>query len=191
MWEEKKQQLRAIYDRFEQEAEVYKQKAICKLGCTYCCTDVGNVDINTLEGSIIWEWVHRLKPIERRKIKQKVALNKKQKEWGETARCPFLQENRACLIYDIRPFSCRQLYSVQECRPQGPTVHRQAVRLAQKAVRGMQQLDDTGYSGDLRFIYHLLEKNSFRKLYISGGFDPGRIMTFGKRHKIIINRYVS
>lgn len=191
MWEEKQRRIQAIYERFEQEVQAYKQAALCKLGCTYCCTNMGNVDINTLEGRILWEWVNHLKSKEKKKIKQKLVLNKKQKERGETVRCPFLQEDGACLIYHIRPFSCRQLYSVRECRSQGPTVHRQAVKLAKKAVRDMQQLDDTGYSGHLSFIYHLLEKDSFRKLYISGGFDPGRIMTFGKRHKIIINRYVS
>ena len=189
MWEEKKKRLQAIYDRFEQGVQVYKKGALCELGCTYCCTNMGSVDINTLEGHILWEWVSCLKPPKRKKIKQKLAVNKTQKERGKTVQCPFLKKDGACLIYDIRPFSCRQLYSVRKCGLQGPTVHRQAVRLAQKAVRDMQQLDDTGYSGHLSFIYHLFEKDSFRKLYMSGGFDPGRIMAYGKGHQIIINRY--
>jgi hypothetical protein len=53
----------------------------------------------------------------------------------------------------------------------------------------MQELDDTGYSGHLSFILHLLEKASFRNQYVRGGFDPKKIMRFGKSHRIMINRY--
>ncbi len=55
----------------------------------------------------------------------------------------------------------------------------------------MQQLDDTGYSGHISFILHLLDRPSFRKLYLAGGFDPQKIMAFGRAHGIIINRFVS
>jgi len=189
MWEDKKKQLRAIYDRFEQEVRPFKQHAICRLGCTYCCTDVGNVDINTLEGLIIWERTNGFVQNQKQDIRDKLNQNKTQKEQETVARCPFLGQDGACLIYDIRPFSCRQLYSVRQYQGQGPTVHRQALVLAKKAVRDMQQVDNTGYSGHLSYILYLLEKPSFRKLYVKGGFDPGRIMTFGKNHHIVINRY--
>jgi Fe-S-cluster containining protein len=190
MWQDKKNQLQAIYDRFEQAARPYKAHAICALGCTYCCTDVGNVDINTLEGLIIWERMDSFFQDQKQKIVQRLDQNKRQKEQGSIARCPFLQRDVACLIYDIRPFSCRQLYSIRQCEGQGPTVHRQAVALAKKAVREMQRVDNTGYSGHLSFILYLLEKPSFRDLYLQGGFDPGIIMAFGKSHGIVINRYV-
>jgi hypothetical protein len=189
MWKDKYKRLRAIYDRFEKEVSQYKENAICKLGCTYCCTDVGNVDINTLEGLMVWERINSFAPEQKHRIRHKLDQNKRQKEQGRIARCPFLGEDGACLIYDIRPFSCRQLYSVRECRGQGPTVHRQAVTMAKKAVRDMQGIDDTGYSGHLSFILYLLDKANFRTLYVKGGFDPGRIMKFGKSHGIIINRY--
>jgi hypothetical protein len=54
----------------------------------------------------------------------------------------------------------------------------------------MQQLDDTGYSGHLSHILYLLEKPGFRNFYLAGGFDPSRIMKFGKAHGLIINRFV-
>ncbi|MBW1717643.1 MAG: hypothetical protein JRJ77_17835 [Deltaproteobacteria bacterium] len=53
----------------------------------------------------------------------------------------------------------------------------------------MQRLDDTGYSGHISFILYLLDKPGFRKLYLSGGFDPGKIARFGKSHGIVINRF--
>lgn len=187
-WEEKKQTLKAIYERFERDAQAFKKEAICKIGCTYCCTDVGNVDINTLEGLIIRERIKTFPPPLKGQIQKKLAQNKRAKEKQDIAPCPFLKEDDTCLIYEVRPFSCRQLYSVRECRNRGPTVHRQAVALAKKAVREMQQLDDTGYSGHLSFILYLLDRPAFRKLYLAGGFDPQGIMKFGKAHGIIINR---
>ncbi len=190
-WQNKKKKLKEIYERFESDAQEYKQHAICKIGCTYCCADVGNVDINTLEGLVIQEWIKRLPHPLKGQIQKKLAENKRDKEKQNIAPCPLLNEDGTCLIYDIRPFSCRQLYSIRECRGHGPTVHRQAVALAKKAVRAMQQLDDTGYSGHISFILHLLDRPSFRKLYLAGGFDPQKIMAFGRAHGIIIDRFVS
>jgi len=56
----KKERLQEIYERFETDAHKFKKDAICKIGCTYCCTDVGNVDTTTLEGVIILERVNSL-----------------------------------------------------------------------------------------------------------------------------------
>ncbi len=54
----------------------------------------------------------------------------------------------------------------------------------------MQQLDDTGYSGHISFVLYLLDRPEFRKIYLSGGFDPSKIMEFGKNHGMVINRNV-
>ncbi len=186
--EEKKKRLKEIYARFEIDAYEFKKDAICKIGCTYCCTDVGNVDIITLEGVIIQERVNGLPQPVKGQVKRKIAQNKREKEKEKITRCPFLKEDNTCLIYDIRPFSCRQLYSIRECRNRGPTVHRQATELAKEAVKEMQQIDDTGYSGHMSFILYLLDRPGFRKSYLSGGFDPGKIAKFGKTHGLVINR---
>jgi len=189
IWDEKKEKLKEIYERFEVDAHEFKKDAICKIGCAYCCTDVGNVDTITLEGLIIIERVNILPQSLKPQIEKKIAQNRLDKEKKNIARCPFLKEDDTCLIYDIRPFSCRQLYSIRECRGRGPTVHRQAMALAKAAVRGLQRLDDTGYSGHLTFILYLLDRPDFRKFYLSGGFDPGKIAKFGKSHRLVINRF--
>lgn len=189
--EEKKERLEEIYERFEADAQEYKKHAICKIGCTYCCTDVGNVDIITLEGTIIRERVNSLPRPLKRQVKRKIAQNKLEKEKKRISRCPFLKEDNTCLIYDIRPFSCRQLYSVRECRNRGPTVHRQATEMAKEAVKEMQRIDDTGYSGHISFILYLLDRPGFRKSYLSGGFEPGKIAKFGKTHALVINRFAT
>jgi Fe-S-cluster containining protein len=186
---EKKKRLKEIYEHFEQDVFEFKKDAICEIGCTFCCTDVGNVDAITLEGVIIRQRVNGLSQPLKRQLKKEIAQNRREKEKKKIAPCPFLKEDDTCLVYDIRPFSCRQLYSIRQCRGRGPTLHREARELARKAVREMQQLDDTGYSGHLSFILYLLETPGFMKLYLSGGFDPGRIAKFGKAHSLVINRF--
>jgi len=188
---EKRKKLQMLYELFETNADEYKKHAICKIGCTYCCTDAGKIDILTLEGLIIRERLKCMPKPLRRAIKKKLAQDKRANENKKIVRCPFLKKDNTCLIYDIRPFSCRRLYSVQECRGRGPTIHRQASELAKNSVREMQRLDHTGYSGHISFILDLLDRTDFRTLYLSGGFDPGKIIVFGKAHDIIINTIVS
>jgi Fe-S-cluster containining protein len=185
---DKKKQLKKIYEDFEVKAHPFKRDAICQVGCAYCCTDVGNVDTVTLEGLIIWERLNTLPRLLRSRIQKKIVQNRRERELAKIVRCPFLKEDDTCLVYDIRPFSCRQLYSLKECRGRGSTVHRQAVEIAKAAVRDLQRLDDTGYSGHLSFILHLFDRDYFKKIYLSGGFDPGKIASFGKSHGLIINR---
>lgn len=183
----KRKQLKNIYEDFERKADPFKKNAVCKIGCTFCCTHFGNVDIITLEGLIIHEWIAKLNVQDRSGIRKKLTQNMEKKANGVISRCPFLTADNSCGIYDIRPFSCRQLYSFKLCTEQGPTAHRQIVDLAKLTTQRLQQMDATGYSGHISYILCLLEKPVFRKLYMSGGFNPREIMSFGKKHGIIIN----
>ena len=187
-FEEKKEKLHNNYDRFERENLPYCQQAFCKPGCSFCCTYMGNIDIVTLEGLIILEHIESQPEEFQAALKKKIAVNRTEKEKGRKPPCPFLQENNTCLIYAIRPFSCRQLYSVRECGDGGPMAHRRAVESARSTVREIQQIDDAGYSGHISYVLQLLDNTSFRKLYLSGGFAPEKIMKFGKAHGLIINR---
>jgi len=185
---EQKHELDAIYKGYEKAAALFKAGAICKPGCAFCCTHFGRVDITTLEGRVIWDWVSQRRPEDRAALQRKIEKNRKTKEKGATAPCPFLKPDHTCLIYPIRPFSCRQLYSVRPCEGRGPTVHRQSRETAKKAIAQLQNLDETGYSGHISYILHLLDQKDFRKLYYKGGFDPNLIKGFGKKHGIVINR---
>ncbi len=187
----KTDQMQSIYEYFETEAQLFKAAAICKAGCAFCCIHFGNVDITTLEGVRIHAWIEELAPAAKTAIRQKIAANMQKKTKNAAARCPFLNQDNTCRIYEIRPFSCRQLYSLRECTDRGPTVHRQAVELARKTVQKLQRLDTTGYSGHISYIVHLINKPEFRKIYLAGGYDPAKIMSFGKKHGIIINRMAS
>jgi hypothetical protein len=186
---EKTTSLREIYVRYEKAAEKFKGQAVCRRGCTSCCTIVGNVDVVTLEGLIIRERISELRPDVGKEIRERLTENRSRYERRMQSDCAFLDGEGACMIYDVRPFSCRQLYSIKQCDGGGPTVHRQAVVLARDTVREIQRLDDNGYSGHLSYILNLLDGDEFRNVYLSDGFDPGRIMKFAKSHGIAINRF--
>lgn len=188
-FEVKKEKLFDVYGRFALETTPFLQQAFCKPGCSFCCTFMGNIDILTLEGLIIIEHIEAQPEEFQAELKKLSKENMTLKENGQKPPCPFLQKNNTCLIYAVRPFSCRQLYSVRECSGGGPMAHRQAVEAARSTVREIQQLDDTGYSGHISYIIDLLDDPTFRKLYLSGGFVPEQIMKFGKAHGLIINRF--
>ena len=187
----KKERLAEIYADYGQKVRPYKAAAVCKIGCAFCCNHFGNVDVITLEGLIVHEWICGLKTPAQRGIRKKIANNMKMRKKRSTAACPFLKNDKTCGIYAIRPFSCRQLYSLKECTGEGPTVHRKAVALSKMTVQRLQQLDINGNSGHISFILHLLDRPGFRMLYQAGGFNPGEIASFGKTHGIVINRSVS
>ena len=187
----KKKQLTEIYAEFEKQTGEYRKNTVCQRGCSFCCTNVGNVDIVTLEGLVIQEYVSTLSKKTKAGIKKKLLKNKSEKENQNIVKCPFLKDDNSCLIYDIRPFSCRQLYSLEKCNGNGPVIHRQAVEMAKETVKAIQKLDNTGYSGHISYILYMLNMPEFKKLYLSGGFDPTQIIDFGKEHGILINRIVS
>jgi hypothetical protein len=188
--EEKKRNLLPIYRAFEEAVGDMKTLAVCGVGCNFCCTRMGKIDITTLEGLVILERLEDMNGEASNELLRKSERNRREKEKGTTSPCPFQDSAGACLVYDVRPFSCRQLYSLRKCDRGGPLIHRQAVETAEKTVRKIQGLDDSGYSGHLSFILHLLGLPEFRKLYLAGGFDPAKIANFGKIHGIIINRHV-
>ena len=184
-------QLKEIYSRYETAAACHKKDAVCRIGCAFCCTSVGNVDITTLEGMVIRSHMASLPKKQRLRLEKAVLANRRDKETRPLVPCPFLASDKTCSVYEVRPFSCRQLYSVKVCGDNGPTLHREAAALSTATVRALQQIDDTGYSGHISHILRLLDMPRFRKLYLSGGFDPAAIMDFGKTHGIAINRFMT
>jgi Fe-S-cluster containining protein len=188
---EKRKKLRELYDQYEKEVAEFKKASACEIGCADCCIDVGNIDITTLEGIIIHEQMNSFGEQLSAEIKNRLAKNKAEREEKKLSRCAFLNEDKLCIIYDIRPFSCRQLYSVKRCDGASPTIHLQAVETGKQIRKKIQQLDLSGYSGHTSYILYLLDKESFRKRYLSGKSDPKRIIDFGRSHGILINRYLN
>ena len=185
---EKMSRVQNVYEQFEADTAEFRQAAVCKPGCAYCCNEMGTIDITTLEGVMIHERLAQLKRPALSKVTKQLTRDIRRREKNEKTRCPLLQKNNRCMIYTTRPFSCRQLYSLKLCGEQGPTLHRQAVSLAKTAVAMIQAIDDTGYSGHLSYGLHMLGSEKFWRVYRTGGFNPEEIMVFGKSHNIVSNR---
>lgn len=188
----KRKRLETIYTDFEAAAAPYKADAACGKGCCFCCTDAGSIDITTLEGLVIRDGIARLPRARQVAVRKALAADMKRRERQLPSACPLLMKNGACLLYAARPFACRRIYSLKTCnRDQHPIVNRQVMNLGDRAIQDLQRLDDTGYSGHLSFILHMLETPAFVNPYLNGAFAPETVMVFGKRHGIVINRMVA
>ncbi len=186
---EKIQQLRDIYKRFEAKSSAYKKEAACKKGCGFCCKEAGSIDITTLEGLAIRKAMKGFSRSRQKSLTKRFQQEIKKREKKIIAPCPFLMKNNACMIYEIRPFSCQRIYSMHVCtRENPPVVSRQVMDAAGQSIRELQQLDINGYSGHMSFILYMLSTPAFLDTYKSGAFKPEEIMEFGKSHKISINK---
>ena len=191
-WEAKRAALSLIYRRFEEAAADFKASAVCAPACSFCCSDAGRIDITTLEGLIISQQIEAGWTRSRRhSLFKRIKQQRRRLAKGDTPGCPLLSKKQLCTIYDQRPFSCRQLYSLKRCGPQGPVIHRQVHALAAASIKKIQALDDTGYSGHISHMLWLLADADFARLYRRGDFNPRALGTFGKDHGLVINRMVS
>lgn len=188
---EKRKRLEELYDQYERDVAEFKKSAACVRGCATCCIDVGNIDIVTIEGISIYNRLATFEEPLRSEIRTRLARNKMDREKGRLSQCAFLRKDKTCMIYDIRPFSCRRLYSVRRCNGGPPIIHRQALGIANQIVKKIQQLDFNGYSGHISYILYLLDRKDFRKAYLCDRFNPQKIANFGQSHGILINKCIS
>jgi Fe-S-cluster containining protein len=166
--ETKAKKLLDLYQDFEEKARVHREAAVCGVGCADCCINVGNVDAVTLEGWLILEHIKGMDLGRRSQLMKMIEENAQEKKESTYARCAFLQDNLSCVIYPVRPFSCRRLYSLVRCGENGPTVHRQVWQMAEETIAAIQALDSDGCFGHLSHILLLLQEPQFRKTYLSG-----------------------
>lgn len=188
---DKKDRLKAIYNDFETAAAAYKTEAACGQGCAFCCTDAGSIHITSLEGLVIRDRIAALSRPRQKAVKKALAIDMKRREQKKPSACPFLMKNRACMVYNVRPFACRRIYSLKVCsRDQHPVLSRQMMAIGDKTIRTLQQLDHSGYSGHLSYILYMLDTPEFLSTYLAGEYRPAAVRTFGKSHGIVINRVV-
>jgi hypothetical protein len=185
---EKKRLVFKLYDEYERLVEPFKEQAVCAKGCASCCIYVGNVGATTLEGLIILEYLQGWEHQAIEEINLGLRENRSEKLNSVLVRCPFLDEESSCLIYAVRPFSCRRLYSVKKCDGQGAVVHRRSLVLGQKMEKELQELDPKGCSGHLSFILHLLKKEPFRRGYLKGSWKVEEFRDIIERYGLIVHR---
>ncbi|WDP90828.1 MAG: YkgJ family cysteine cluster protein [Desulfobacter sp.] len=181
--------LEEIYQRFEDQTRELKAEKACSKGCSFCCEAAGSIDITTLEGLRIRQAMAQMPKARQKALTRAFRKEIKARENKEVVPCPFLMKNKACMIYEVRPFSCRRIYSVHVCAKENPpAVSRQVMEAAGRTIGELQKLDDTGYSGHMSFILLMLSVPAFLDVYMNGEFKPTEVMEFGKSHHIGINR---
>lgn len=186
------QKLAHIYDRFAEETNGFQRNAACGKGCSFCCTAAGSIDITTLEGLQIRDAISRMLRRRQTEIKKALAKEMKKREAGDAVPCPFLQKNNHCMIYEVRPFACRRIYSLHRCSKENPPrLSRQYMAVSQETLKELQRLDEHGYSGHISFVLHMLDAPLFLNTYLAGESKPEEIMAFGKTHRIVINKMVA
>lgn len=185
-------ELTTLYENFELETTPYRDHAACAKGCAFCCTRAGSIDITTLEGLRIRETVSGMLRTRQTTVKKALAREMKKREEGTVAPCPFLMKNNACMIYNVRPFACRRIYSLHVCsQERPPRLSRQFMALADQTLSRLQQIDTSGYSGHISYVLHMLEAPRFLETYLAGDFKPEEITAFGKTHGLVINKMVA
>ena len=96
----------ATPEHVEKLYKVYKKvpSGQCK-GCTNCCSE--SVNVSFLEfANIVTHGVNRLSELEQQELNKRV-LSFYLLQWVKPQRCPFLDRENQCLIYDVRPLPCR------------------------------------------------------------------------------------
>ena len=182
-------QLSAIYQGFNEKSLPFKTDQACNKGCAFCCSKAGSIDITTLEAWWIKKRIETFSKARLKTVNRMIRQDIQKKEKKKINPCPFLMKNNACMIYTVRPFSCRRIYSTHECnKDHPPRVNRQVMVMANNTLKELQALDDTGYSGHISFVLHMINTPAFLKTYVNGDYNPKEIMVFGKTHGIIINQ---
>lgn len=74
---QKTKKLAEIYAKFEEELKPFAKDAVCRAGCSFCCTHFGNVDIVTLEGLSLLARIRELAPKIRKGLDKKIRRNQK------------------------------------------------------------------------------------------------------------------
>lgn len=75
------------------------------LGCTACCSE--SVNVSYLEfANIVENGLSKLSEAQMQALTKRV-LSYYLLEWVKPQKCPFLDEDRKCMIYDVRPLPCR------------------------------------------------------------------------------------
>ncbi len=181
--------LDTIYVAFAQNTKEYKKLQACQKGCAFCCSKVGCIDITTLEGWRIKKQIERFSKDRLKSLSKTIKQDIQKREKKKLNACPFLMKNNVCMIYNVRPFSCRRIYSTHICKKENPPqVNRQVMVIANQTLKDLQSLDDTGYSGHISYVLHMMNTPAFFNTYANQKFNPHEIMVFGKSHNIIINK---
>lgn len=189
----KEEVLLGIYEEFEKWEE---EKKVCKKGCAACCTQ--NVLITAVEGDLIHRFIREqgraewfVDRVQQRGPSRKVVMTTNAfaasclqgedvgpESYGNGEPCPFL-EDKCCMIYEVRPFSCRCFISGTLCGPGAPaTVDDTYLSAATAVMQIIEHLGQGEYLGNmldvLLALCDLPENRKYVELLPASLSDQGR-----------------
>ncbi len=121
IWQELEKLFHEVDKAFEETKKQFPKEVRCKLGCTDCCYAL--FDLSLAEAFLIHrEFLKQPRKVRRNILRQ---VEKYEKEWKKKApavitpfilstvkiRCPLLDESNRCMLYHVRPVTCR-LYGI-------------------------------------------------------------------------------
>jgi hypothetical protein len=178
------------YDQWSGKA----QEWACREHCATCCTC--NVTVTTLEG--FW-MVSKMAPAQLKLVEQMLdqvhlpgrfrplittnGIAEKciaGEQWPEdadqleTAPCPLLGQDNTCSLYALRPFGCRCLLSIKNCRVTGHAeMDSWILTLNHAVLQIIEHLDHRGYTGNLIDMLRFMTNRKARQAYSQGErIDP-------------------
>ena len=106
-----KQYLNTIDQVLHKYFEEQKEYIFCKKGCGHCC-EVGQYPYSDLEAKFLLLGFFRIPLEEQQKVIQRIKQLKEEYEKSENKkefkyRCPFLNDEKICTVYDFRGLICR------------------------------------------------------------------------------------
>lgn len=106
-----KQYLNTIQDYLDKYFEDQKEYICCKKGCAYCC-EKGTYPYSQIEFDYLMMGFLNLNKDSQLAIISRIEVLKNEYEKSENKekfmhRCPFLDEDNSCLVYDYRGLICR------------------------------------------------------------------------------------
>jgi Fe-S-cluster containining protein len=190
--ESKKALLTAVYEVYDSVTE--KLPKACHRGCDTCCTQ--NVVSTTLEGDLMMDYLEKtgrsslleqaVTGTDNTRFRPSITLNElagyclrqetppdQDLEHGFTA-CPFL-EDQGCPVYEVRPFSCRCLWSEEICADHGEAVMNPVlVSLNGVFEQIIEHVDSGGLYGNLLDVLRALHSSEGKEAYrLSKPLVPG------------------
>ena len=179
--ESKLEILKKIYNFYDNY--VKKFVFICQPGCHACCTQ--NVLITSLEALYIilhlenQKILENIKPIQKG-LRPHYTTNElayyclKKKDVSEEEKtypqlpCSFLVEGK-CLIYSLRPFSCRSFFSQERCDLVGEAVVPPELLTVNLIIMQiLEHLDDSGCYGNMNDVISFLKDKTNLETYLKG-----------------------
>ena len=99
-----------------------KEYLYCKAGCSHCC-EKGTYPYSKIEVEYLMLGVLKLPIDEQKKIENKIyKLKEKYEKYDDKRkfmhRCPFLNDNNMCSVYDYRGLICRA-FGILQISPEG------------------------------------------------------------------------